>query len=110
MVEILRASEMGFCMGVRRAVQIMQGEASLDVPVFSVGEIVRIVRQVETDDDPLQDTEGSPLGHMVVRPLWSELQIEVMRRLDDLSLDDLCNRANTAGIVSEGRQHLDFSI
>lgn len=77
---------------------------------ISVGEIVRIVRQVETDDDPLQDAEGSPLGHMVVRPLWSELQIEVMRRLDDLSLDDLCNRANTAGIVSEGRQHLDFSI
>ena len=77
---------------------------------ISVGEIVRIVRQVETDDDPLQDADGSPLGHMVVRPLWSELQIEVMRRLDELSLDDLCNRANSAGIVSEGRQNLDFSI
>lgn len=31
---------MGFCMGVRRAVQIMEGEASLQLPVFSVGEIV----------------------------------------------------------------------
>ncbi len=40
MVQILRAREMGFCMGVRRAVQIMQSEASPDAPVFSVGEIV----------------------------------------------------------------------
>ena len=50
MVEIRRASEMGFCMGVRRAVQIMQSEASLDVPVFSVGEIVHnphVVRALE---------------------------------------------------------------
>lgn len=40
MVEIIRASEMGFCMGVRRAVQIMEHEASPEIPVFSVGEIV----------------------------------------------------------------------
>jgi len=31
---------MGFCMGVRRAVQIMESEATPDRPVFSVGEIV----------------------------------------------------------------------
>jgi 4-hydroxy-3-methylbut-2-enyl diphosphate reductase len=40
MVEVLRASEMGFCMGVRRAVQIMESEASPGNPVYSVGEIV----------------------------------------------------------------------
>ncbi len=31
---------MGFCMGVRRAVQIMEDEATPERPVFSVGEIV----------------------------------------------------------------------
>ena len=49
-MEIRRASEMGFCMGVRRAVQIMEEEARLDVPVFSVGEIVHnphVVRALE---------------------------------------------------------------
>ncbi len=40
MVLILRASEMGFCMGVRRAVQIMESQASPAHPVYSVGEIV----------------------------------------------------------------------
>jgi 4-hydroxy-3-methylbut-2-enyl diphosphate reductase len=51
MVEILRASEMGFCMGVRRAVQIMEAEASPERPVFSVGEIVHnphVVRALES--------------------------------------------------------------
>ncbi len=47
MVEIVRASEMGFCMGVRRAVQIMESEASLELPVFSVGEIVHNPHVVE---------------------------------------------------------------
>ena len=40
MVQVIRAEEMGFCMGVRRAVQIMEGEAAPERPVFSVGEIV----------------------------------------------------------------------
>lgn len=50
MVEIIRANEMGFCMGVRRAVQIMEGEATAEQPVFSVGEIVHnphVVRGLE---------------------------------------------------------------
>lgn len=41
---------MGFCMGVRRAVQIMEGEATPERPVFSVGEIVHnphVVRGLE---------------------------------------------------------------
>jgi 4-hydroxy-3-methylbut-2-enyl diphosphate reductase len=42
---------MGFCMGVRRAVQIMEGEATPESPVFSVGEIVHnphVVRGLES--------------------------------------------------------------
>jgi 4-hydroxy-3-methylbut-2-enyl diphosphate reductase len=40
MVQLIRASDMGFCMGVRRAVQIMEAEATPERPVYSVGEIV----------------------------------------------------------------------
>lgn len=50
MVQIIRANEMGFCMGVRRAVQIMESEATPQSPVFSVGEIVHnphVVRGLE---------------------------------------------------------------
>ena len=77
---------------------------------ISVGEIVRIVRKMETAEDPLNDPAGSELGHKVVRPVWAEMQEKLMLELDDVSIDDLCTRANQAGLVSEGRENLDFTI
>ena len=47
MAEIIRASEMGFCMGVRRAVQIMEDEATPENPIASAGEIVHNPHVVE---------------------------------------------------------------
>jgi Rrf2 family protein len=76
---------------------------------ITVGEIIRVVRNAD-GDDPLVEETGSPLGHKVVRPLWLELQGEILSRLDEVTMDDLCNRADLAGIVSEGRNNLDFSI
>jgi len=77
---------------------------------ITVGEIVRIVRKMETADDPLNDPAGSELGHKVVRPVWMEMQETLMQQLDEVTIDDLCTRANQAGLVSEGRQNLDFTI
>lgn len=77
---------------------------------ISIGDIVRVVREMESSNNLIEDTPGSALGNQVVRPLWLELQNDLMDRLDLLSVDDLCNRANKAGITSEGRQNLDFTI
>lgn len=77
---------------------------------ISIGDIVRAVRKMETADDPLQETKGSELGVKVVRPLWLEMQNEVMKQLDQVSIDDMCNRAHKSGIESEGRKSLDFTI
>ena len=77
---------------------------------ISIGDIVRVVREMETGADLIEDAPGSDLGHKVVRPLWMELQNEMMERLNDMSIDDLCNRANQTGIASEGRENLDFNI
>ncbi len=77
---------------------------------ISVGDIVRVVRKMEPGENPLPDVGGSDLGRNVVQPLWVELHEEVMERLDSVTIDDLCTRADHAGVVSEGRKHLDFSI
>lgn len=76
----------------------------------SVGEIVRIVRAMEQAGDPLGSNDGSDLAEQVIRPLWSDMQEEMMKRLDEVTVDNLCNQANQKGIVSEGRQNLDFAI
>jgi len=77
---------------------------------ITVGEIVRVVRTLESGDDPLEGETGSPLGRQVVRPLWAELQEELMKRLDNVTIEELCTRAHRAGIAGEYAARLDFSI
>jgi len=77
---------------------------------ITVGDIVRVVREMEADNNLIEETQGSELGYQVVRPLWRELQDGLMERLDSLTVDELCTRANQYGIVSEGRRNLDFTI
>ena len=77
---------------------------------ITVGDIVRVVREMEADNNLIEETQGSELGYQVVRPLWRELQDGLMERLDSLTVDELCTRANQSGIVSESRRNLDFTI
>jgi Rrf2 family iron-sulfur cluster assembly transcriptional regulator len=77
---------------------------------ISVGDIVRVVRHIETSADPVTESPSSPLGHRVVRPLWLELQAEVMARLDRTTIEDLCKRAQTANLAPEITEIHDFTI
>src|ERR1700691_6143684 len=77
---------------------------------ITMGEIVRVVRSLEQADDPVEDEGGAALGREVVRPLWSELQDEMMRRLDQINVEDLCTRAHKEGIAGEYAARYDYSI
>ncbi|HTZ38042.1 MAG TPA: Rrf2 family transcriptional regulator [Stellaceae bacterium] len=76
----------------------------------SIGDIVRTVRALETVENPIEAPRGSALGLQVLRPLWLELQEETMRRLDALTLEDLCSRAHRAGIAGQAAQSGNFEI
>ena len=65
---------------------------------------------METAANPIEDPAGSILGHKVVRPLWLELENEVMNRLDSVTIEDLCLRAHRERVASEANRKLDFSI
>jgi len=77
---------------------------------ISVGEIVRVVRALEASEEQEDDLPSSELGKRVIRPTWAELQEEIMKRLDAITIDDLCTRAFQGGIVSEVAQSMDFTI
>ncbi|MBF0094105.1 MAG: Rrf2 family transcriptional regulator [Alphaproteobacteria bacterium] len=77
---------------------------------ISIGEIVRVVRAMEAGEDGAIEIPGSDLGQRVIRPMWTDLQAEVMGRLDAITVDDLCMRAYHEGLPSEARQKLDFTI
>jgi Rrf2 family transcriptional regulator, iron-sulfur cluster assembly transcription factor len=77
---------------------------------ITVGEIARVVRSLESGEDPIAGEGGAELGHKVVRPLWLELQEELMQRLDATTIEDLCIRAHRAGVAGEYAARFDFTI
>ena len=77
---------------------------------ITMGEIVRIVRELEGTSDPANETDGSEIGVKVVRPIWVEMQREIMARFDAMTIEELCNRARERDIASEAAQVPDFSI
>ncbi len=77
---------------------------------ITIGEIVRVVRDLEGAGDSADAPNGSEIGVKVVRPIWAEMQVELMARFDALTVEELCNRARGAQIASEAAQAPDFSI
>ena len=77
---------------------------------ISVGEIVRVVRNLEAGEEGPEEQPNSALGLQVIHPMWTELQDEIMTRLDGITIDELCMNAHRAGILSEVAQKMDFTI
>jgi Rrf2 family protein len=68
---------------------------------ITLGEIIRIVRRLEGLSEPAAEPGGSRLGTLVVRPIWLEMQDEMMARLDRLTVDELCQRARALGVEAK---------
>ncbi|MBC8793711.1 MAG: transcriptional regulator [Tagaea sp. CACIAM 22H2] len=68
---------------------------------ITIAEIVNIVRTIEVAPDPLTGAPASALGHRIVRPIWMDLQAELLERLGKTTLAELVERAREAGVESE---------
>lgn len=76
---------------------------------ITVGDVVRVVDQLDEDSDrePVSQAE---LGEKVVAPLWAETRDAVLRRLDEVSMEDLCRRARQLGVAHGIKAPPDFTI
>jgi Rrf2 family protein len=77
---------------------------------ITVGEIIRVVRKLEGAGDPVKEPDGSEIGVKVVRPIWLDVQRDMMERFDKLTVEELCERARNQEIPSEAASVPDFSI
>lgn len=77
---------------------------------ISLGDITRVISAIERNGNGQAGEPGSELGAKVVWPLWDDLQEDILERLDRITIEDLCLRANAAGIESEAARRLDFII
>src|SRR3546814_2221957 len=77
---------------------------------ISVGEIIRIVRQLEGTVDPASEPDGSEIGVKVLRPIWHDIQQQMIARFDGMTIEELFYKARAKGIASDARQVTDFTI
>ncbi len=75
---------------------------------ITVGDVVRIVDQLdaEADSEPLSNAE---LGEKVVAPLWTEARDTILKKLDEVTMEDLCRRARKLGIAHGTKLKPDFN-
>jgi Rrf2 family protein len=77
---------------------------------ITAGEIVRIVGELEQKEEEAMNGAGSELGVKIVRPLLAEIEEQVMLRLDQITIEELCRAAEQHGIETPKRARLDFTI
>jgi Rrf2 family protein len=63
---------------------------------ITFGDVVRVAMSLETDDEPYNGS--SDLGRQVLMPLILSLQKDAMDKLDQISIEDICQRARGAGL------------
>jgi Rrf2 family protein len=76
---------------------------------ITVGDILRVVGELE-GGDPAGETDGSEIGTKIIRPLWRDVQRQIMDRFDNTTIEELCARARTMRVPSEAARVPDFSI
>ncbi|MGE0651176.1 MAG: Rrf2 family transcriptional regulator [Alphaproteobacteria bacterium] len=74
---------------------------------ITVGDITRVVALADVED---ATEPPSDLGRKVVWPMWIGFEKEMMERLESVTIEELCLRANAGGIRSEAAERLDFII
>ena len=77
---------------------------------ISVGEIVRIVTDLETENVVENTLTDSEISGKVLNPMWGKIQNTTLEQLDKITIEDLCIKANERGIQSESLQTLDYAI
>lgn len=75
---------------------------------ITLGEITRAL--AESDEDTgFEGALTSPMAQKVILPLWEGVQESMFAELDEVTIEDLCNRARGKGITS-GSTVADFVI
>lgn len=77
---------------------------------ISVADIVRVVRGLEEPPSHEELSSSSELGRRVVGPFWARTEQELMDRLESVTIEDLCRRAEDHGVRSEARNDVDYAI
>ncbi len=74
--------------------------------------IADVIATVSGSEEPDMDNlvSDSAVGAQVMRPFWADIESDLINRLGEVTIEDLCKEAERAGIRSETSISADFMI
>lgn len=76
---------------------------------ITVGEIIAVVNAIEAGESN-DYTSQSELGRKVITPFIDDINHDITRRLAAVTVQDLCDTADSSGVQTEAENRLDFII
>lgn len=74
----------------------------------TISDVLRVVSTMDGDEDVA--VSSAELGEKVVGPIWKEMNDEILRRYDLITIEDLCVQAADSGIARADRSPPNYSI
>ena len=75
---------------------------------ITLGDVLRVVNQMEADEDAT--ASHAPLGEQIIAPIWDEMQEDILKYYDAITMEDLCTNAQNKGVPRAGEESVSFTI
>ncbi|MEO1918778.1 MAG: hypothetical protein ABGW81_03530, partial [Paracoccaceae bacterium] len=75
---------------------------------ITLGDVLRVVNQMENDED--STVSQAELGAQIISPIWDEMQGDILKHYDTITMEDLCRNAEGKGIKRAGEESVSFRI
>ena len=63
---------------------------------------------MENDED--STVSRAQLGEKIISPIWDEMQDDILKRYDAITMEDLCRDAEAKGIKRADEESVSFTI
>lgn len=77
---------------------------------ITVGEILMVINQLDKKTSKKEYITTSSLGEKVINPLMKTLNQDILEKLNNISLQDLCEEAMDQGVEEALSEDFDFAI
>ncbi len=75
---------------------------------ITLGDVLRVVNQMENDED--STVSRAALGEKIISPIWDEMQDDILKHYDAITMEDLCRDAEAKGIKRADEESVSFTI
>ncbi len=75
---------------------------------ITLGDVLRVVNQMESEEDTT--VSCAILGAEIINPIWEEMQDDILKHYDAITMEDLCQNAQNKGIPRANEEEISFTI